>query len=148
MKREVAFEAMKIYAPYQSAGYLHLKSQLEDNAFSYLEPDQYLAIARHVDKDKASRDEGRTAANRLQKRLKTWGLENHGHREAQTYLFDSPQDAAQGSGGHGTSARYDIEAIRAIIEPQETTTVQGRKGNQQTPWDKRQITRTKRSGTT
>lgn len=146
MKREVAFEAMKIYAPLANRlGIWHLKSQLEDNAFSYLEPEQYLAIARHVDKDKISRGmKVERAATRLQKRLKNMGLKTTVTGRPKHIYSIYRKMQRKGLGVKDVSKIYDIEAIRVIIEPQEEATVKDDKGKPQTPGDKRQIARTKR----
>lgn len=120
MQLEVAFEAMNIYAPLANRlGIWHLKSQLEDKAFRYLEPESYRQIARRLDEKQELRAlKVERAAARLRKRLDDMGLRaivtgrpKHIYsiyRKMQRKELDFNQI-------------YDIQALRVIIELPEST---------------------------
>lgn len=121
MQREVAYEAMNIYAPLANRlGIWHLKSQLEDLSFRYLEPEKYREIARQLDE----KNELRTlkierAAARLRKRLNEMGL--HAvvtGRPKHIYSIYRKMMRKE----LDFSQIYDIQALRVIIEPPEGAT--------------------------
>ena len=126
LQREVAYEAMNIYAPLANRlGIWHLKSQLEDMAFRYLEPERYRHIARQLDEKQELRTlKVERAAARLRKRLDEMGLRTivtgrpkhiySIYRKMQRKELDFNQI-------------YDIQALRVIIELPESSLVSDKK---------------------
>ena len=75
-QRRRAWEALHIYAPIANRlGIWHLKWQLEDNAFRYLEPEKYREIALRLDdgRDRRALKVDKAAA-RLRRRLANLGV--------------------------------------------------------------------------
>lgn len=122
MQRQVAYEAMHIYAPIANRlGIWHLKSQLEDLAFRYLEPDKYREIARALDEKREVRAQKvERAATRLRKRLRDMGLKaTVTGRPKHLYsiyrkMMRKELDFTQ---------IYDIQALRVIIDTSEPAQV-------------------------
>lgn len=121
MQREVAYEAMHIYAPLANRlGIWHLKSQLEDISFRYLEPEKYREIARRLDEKSELRAlKVERAAARLRKRLNEMGL-----RAVVTgrpkHIYSIYRKMMRKE--LDFSRIYDIQALRVIIEPPEQVT--------------------------
>ena len=121
MQHEVAFEAMNIYAPLANRlGIWHLKSQLEDTAFRYLEPERYREIARHLDEKQELRAiKVNRAAARLRQRLDKMGLKaTVTGRPKHIYSIYRKMKRKELDFGQ----IYDIQALRVIIEPTDPET--------------------------
>lgn len=121
MQREVAYEAMHIYAPLANRlGIWHLKSQLEDRSFRYLEPDKYREIARQLDEKSELRAlKVERAAARLRKRLNEMGLRAIvTGRPKHIYSIYRKMMRKE----LDFNQIYDIQALRVIIEPPEPLT--------------------------
>ncbi len=118
MQRQVAYEAMHIYAPIANRlGIWHLKSQLEDLAFRYLEPEKYREIARALDDKREVRAlKVERAAMRLRRRLKDMGLKTTvTGRPKHLYSIYRKMRRKE----LDFSQIYDIQALRVIIETPE-----------------------------
>lgn len=116
LQRQVAFEAMNIYAPLANRlGIWHLKSQLEDSSFRYLEPERYREIARQLDEKHELRTlKVERAAARLRKRLSEMGLKTTvTGRPKHIYSIYRKMERKD----LDFSRIYDIQALRVIIEP-------------------------------
>ena len=116
MQHEVAFEAMNIYAPLANRlGIWHLKSQLEDMAFRYLEPERYREIARRLDEKQELRAlKVNRAAERLRRRLGEMGLKaTVTGRPKHIYSIYRKMKRKE----LDFTQIYDIQALRVIIEP-------------------------------
>jgi GTP pyrophosphokinase len=118
LQRQVAYEAMHIYAPIANRlGIWHLKSQLEDLAFRYLEPDKYREIARALDEKREVRAQKvERAASRLRKRLRDLGLKaTVTGRPKHLYSIYRKMRRKE----LDFTQIYDIQALRVIIESPE-----------------------------
>ncbi|MEZ4518357.1 MAG: bifunctional (p)ppGpp synthetase/guanosine-3',5'-bis(diphosphate) 3'-pyrophosphohydrolase [Chloroflexota bacterium] len=75
-QRRIAYEAMHIYAPLANRlGVWNLKSQLEDSAFRFLEPEKYREIARRLDEQRDQRTiKVNRAAEKLRRQLADMGI--------------------------------------------------------------------------
>lgn len=117
-QHEVAFEAMNIYAPLANRlGIWQLKSQLEDMAFRYLEPERYRQIARQLDEKQELRAlKVERAAARLRRRLGEMGLKaSVTGRPKHIYSIYRKMKRKD----LDFNQIYDIQALRVIIEPPE-----------------------------
>jgi GTP pyrophosphokinase len=118
LQQQVAYEALYIYAPLANRlGIWHLKWQLEDIAFRYMEPEKYRQIARHVDEKREVRA-GRVerAAARLQRRLRDMGIKAVvTGRPKHIYSIYRKMIRKQLDFNH----IYDIQALRVVIEPND-----------------------------
>jgi GTP pyrophosphokinase len=122
-QREVAYEAMHIYAPLANRlGIWHLKWQLEDMAFRYLEPEKYREIARNLDEKRELRAlKVERAAARLRRRLKKLGIEVIvTGRPKHNYSIYRKMLRKQ----LGFDQIYDIQALRVVISPSDVETYQ------------------------
>ena len=116
LQRQVAWEAMHIYAPIANRlGIWHLKWQLEDAAFRYLEPEKYREIARRLDEKREVRAiKVEKAASRLRRKLSELGLTaTVTGRSKHMYsiyrkMLRKDLDFEQ---------IHDIQALRVILEP-------------------------------
>ena len=118
LQRQVAYEAMYIYAPIANRlGIWHLKSQLEDLAFRYLEPEKYREIARALDEKREVRAlKVERAATRLRKRLRDMGLKaTVTGRPKHLYSIYRKMKRKE----LDFTQIYDIQALRVIIETPE-----------------------------
>lgn len=118
-QHEVAFEAMNIYAPLANRlGIWHLKSQLEDLSFRYLEPERYREIARRLDERQDIRAiKVNRAAARLRRRLEEMGLKVAvTGRPKHIYSIYRKMKRKE----LDFSQIYDIQALRVIIEPSDS----------------------------
>lgn len=116
LQRQIAYEAMNIYAPLANRlGIWHLKSQLEDSSFRYLEPEKYREIARQLDEKQEVRAlKVERAAARLRKRLADMGLKaTVTGRPKHIYSIYRKMERKDLDFGR----IYDIQALRVIIEP-------------------------------
>lgn len=121
MQRQIAYEAMYIYAPIANRlGIWHLKSQLEDMAFRYLEPEKYREIARALDEKRELRAlKVERAAMRLRKRLRDMGLKaTVTGRPKHLYSIYRKMRRKE----LDFTQIYDIQALRVIIETPEPAT--------------------------
>lgn len=126
MQHEVAFEAMNIYAPLANRlGIWQLKSQLEDMAFRYLEPERYREIARRLDEKQELRTlKVDRAAARLRRRLSEMGLKaTVTGRPKHIYSIYRKMKRKD----LDFSQIYDIQALRVIIEPPEPEPIEDEK---------------------
>jgi GTP pyrophosphokinase len=118
LQQQVAYEALNIYAPIANRlGIWHLKWQLEDIAFRYMEPEKYRQIARRVDDKREVRAiRVERAAARLQKRLKDIGIKAIvTGRPKHIYSIYRKMIRKQ----LDFSQIYDIQAIRVVIGPED-----------------------------
>ncbi len=128
MQIQVAYEAMHIYAPLANRlGIWHLKWQLEDIAFRFLEPEKYREIARRLDDKRELRAlKVERAAARLRKRLEEMGLKTTvSGRSKHIYSIYRKMVRKKLS----FDQIYDIQALRVIIEPPSNEEVNGENGN-------------------
>ncbi len=117
-QRQIAYEALNIYAPLANRlGIWHLKSQLEDSAFRYLEPERYREIARQLDEKQELRAlKVERAAARLRRRLDEMGLKaTVTGRPKHIYSIYRKMKRKE----LDFNQIYDIQALRVIIEPPE-----------------------------
>ncbi|MBP9656882.1 MAG: bifunctional (p)ppGpp synthetase/guanosine-3',5'-bis(diphosphate) 3'-pyrophosphohydrolase [Candidatus Promineofilum sp.] len=116
MQIQVAYEAMHIYAPLANRlGIWHLKWQLEDSAFSFLEPEKYREIARRLDDNRELRSiKVERAAARLRKRLADTGLKTTVTGRSK-HIYSIYRKMVRKN--LGFDQIYDIQALRVIIEP-------------------------------
>ncbi len=123
LQQKIAHEALHIYAPLANRlGIWHLKWQLEDDAFRYLEPEKYRQIARRLDEKRELRAiKVERAAARLRKRLKDMGVKAVvTGRPKHIYSIYRKMIRKQ----LDFSQIYDIQAIRVIIEPEDSVAYQ------------------------
>lgn len=115
-QRRVAFEALHVYAPIANRlGIWHLKWQLEDLAFRYLEPEKYREIARRLDDGRDIRAvKINKAAARLRRRLASLGLKAIvTGRPKHTYSIYRKMARKE----LGFDQIHDVQALRVILEP-------------------------------
>jgi GTP pyrophosphokinase len=116
-QKRIAKETLEIFAPLaHRLGISHLKNELEDLAFGYLEPERYRLLERQVKVRQVERDafvrdaigllEGRLAAEGL--RFELSGRSKHLYSIYQKMLRDNKN----------LDQIFDLMAIRAIFDPQ------------------------------
>ena len=119
-RRVIAYEALHVYAPIANRlGIWHLKSQLEDEAFRYLEPEKFDEIAQYLDEGREIRERNvEKAAAKLRALLGTKGIEaTVSGRPKHIYsIFRKMQRK-----GVGFNQIYDIQALRVIVNPAAPT---------------------------
>jgi GTP pyrophosphokinase len=120
-QRRLAWEALHIYAPIANRlGIWHLKWQLEDNAFRYLEPERYREIALRLDDGGERRAlKVRKAASRLRRRLSSLGLKAVVTGRPK-HMYSIYRKMARKE--LDFDQIYDIQALRVILEPQDKAT--------------------------
>lgn len=113
-RRRVAREVMKIYAPLaHRLGIGHLKWELEDLAFRYLEPDAYRHIARLLDERRVDRQRFITEAKvQLEAALQQAGVEPDITGRAK-HIYSIWRKMR--NRGIGFSQVYDIRALRVLV---------------------------------
>lgn len=113
-RRRVASEVMKIYAPLaHRLGIGHLKWELEDLAFRYLEPDAYRHIARLLDERRVDRQRFITEAKaQLEAALQQAGVEPDITGRAK-HIYSIWRKMR--NRGIGFSQVYDIRALRVLV---------------------------------
>ncbi len=117
-QRELAYQAMHIYAPLANRlGIWHLKWQLEDQAFRYLDPEKFREIARNLD---TMREQRATkidrAAARLRRRLDEMGLQaTITGRSKHVYSIYRKMQRKQ----LDFDQLHDIQALRVILQPRD-----------------------------
>jgi GTP pyrophosphokinase len=113
-RRRVAHEIMSVYAPLaHRLGIGHLKWELEDVAFRYLEPDAYKRIARLLDERRLDRQQFIVQARtQLGDALSAAGIEAEiSGRAKHIYSIWRKMRAK----GIGFSQVYDIRALRVLV---------------------------------
>ncbi|HQQ63771.1 MAG TPA: bifunctional (p)ppGpp synthetase/guanosine-3',5'-bis(diphosphate) 3'-pyrophosphohydrolase [Pseudomonadales bacterium] len=113
-RRRVAHEIMTVYAPLaHRLGIGHLKWELEDLAFRYLEPDAYKHIARLLDERRLDRQQFiAQAKSTLESALKQAGIITEiSGRAKHIYSIWRKMRAK----GIGFSQVYDIRALRVLV---------------------------------
>ncbi len=117
-RREVANEAMHIYAPLSNRlGIWQFKWELEDLAFRYLEPQRYREIASKLAERRAERARKiEAAASALRRRLKEMNFQAQvtGRTKHIYSIYRKMQRK-----GVDIDHIYDIQALRVILQPQE-----------------------------
>ncbi|MBK7217975.1 MAG: bifunctional (p)ppGpp synthetase/guanosine-3',5'-bis(diphosphate) 3'-pyrophosphohydrolase [Candidatus Promineofilum sp.] len=117
-QRRLAWEALHIYAPIANRlGIWHLKWQLEDNAFRYLEPEKYREIALRLDdgRDRRALKVDKAAA-RLRRRLSNLGVKAVVTGRPK-HMYSIYRKMARKE--LDFEQIYDIQALRVILEPQD-----------------------------
>ena len=115
-QRRLAWEGLHIYAPIANRlGIWHLKWQLEDYAFRYLDPEKYREIARWLDDGRDIRAvKIEKAAARLRRRLASLGLKAVvTGRPKHTYSIYRKMSRKELS----FDQIHDLQALRVILEP-------------------------------
>lgn len=120
-QQRIAKETLEIFAPLaHRLGISHIKNELEDLSFQYLEPERYGQLERQVRARHAERDRAvQHAIGLLQERLSREGLS-----------FDLSGRSKHLHSIHRKMQRdnksldqiFDLTAIRAIIDPQRSDT--------------------------
>ena len=120
-QRRRAWEALHIYAPIANRlGIWHLKWQLEDNAFRYLEPEKYREIASRLDDGRERRAlKVDKAAARLRRRLSNLGVKAVVTGRPK-HMYSIYRKMARKE--LDFDQIYDIQALRVILEPQDKVT--------------------------
>ncbi len=115
-QRRIAYEAMHIYAPLANRlGIWHLKWQLEDLAFRFLEPEKYREIARRLDEQRDQRSvKVNRAADKLRRQLTDMGIRSVvTGRPKHIYSIYRKMVRKQ----LDFDNINDIQALRVILEP-------------------------------
>ena len=115
---EVAYEAMKIYAPLANRlGVWQLKWELEDLAFRYLQPEAYKDIANKLDEQRTMRAERIDRAMvRLQAKIKEIGINGKvSGRPKHIYSIYKKMERKN----LDFDQIFDVHAIRVIVEPED-----------------------------
>ncbi len=117
-QRRRSWEALHIYAPIANRlGIWHLKWQLEDNAFRYLEPEKYREIASRLDDGSERRAQKvDKAAARLRRRLANLGVKAVVTGRPK-HMYSIYRKMARKE--LDFERIYDIQALRVILEPQD-----------------------------
>ncbi|GAB4268438.1 MAG: GTP diphosphokinase [Candidatus Promineifilaceae bacterium] len=118
-KMRIASEAQHIYAPLANRlGIWQLKWELEDLAFRYLQPDKYKEIAANLAERRDQRLKRINAAiDKLQKRLDEKGIKaTVTGRPKHIYSIYRKMQRK----GLDFEHIYDVQAIRVILDPNET----------------------------
>ena len=117
-QRRRAWEALHIYAPIANRlGIWHLKWQLEDNAFRYLEPEKYREIALRLDDGRDRRGlKVDKAAARLRRRMANLGVKAVVTGRPK-HMYSIYRKMARKE--LDFEQIYDIQALRVILEPQD-----------------------------
>lgn len=115
-QRRIAYEAMHIYAPLANRlGIWHLKGQLEDAAFFFLEQDKYREIARRLDEQREQRAvKVNRAAQKLRRQLHDMDIQaTVTGRPKHIYSIYRKMVRKQ----LDFDKINDIQALRVILEP-------------------------------
>jgi guanosine-3',5'-bis(diphosphate) 3'-pyrophosphohydrolase len=113
----ISRETLEIFAPLaHRLGINHIKNELEDLAFSYLEPERYRQLQRQVRMRHAEREAYvKESIGLLEKRMNADGLcFELGGRSKHLYSIHRKMQRD----GKNLDQIFDLMAIRAIIEPQ------------------------------
>ncbi|HEX7022963.1 MAG TPA: bifunctional (p)ppGpp synthetase/guanosine-3',5'-bis(diphosphate) 3'-pyrophosphohydrolase, partial [Trueperaceae bacterium] len=119
-QQRISRETLEIFAPLaHRLGINHIKSELEDLSFSYLEPERYKTLRRQVRMHHVEREAYvRRSIQLLEERLEAEGLsfELSGRSK---HLYSIHRKMQRD--GKSLDQIFDLMAIRAIIEPDENT---------------------------
>ncbi|MEX2543337.1 MAG: bifunctional (p)ppGpp synthetase/guanosine-3',5'-bis(diphosphate) 3'-pyrophosphohydrolase, partial [Trueperaceae bacterium] len=116
-QQRISRETLEIFAPLaHRLGINHIKNELEDLSFSYLEPDRYRQLQRQVRMRHAEREAYvQQSIALLDKRMQSDGLcFELGGRSKHLYSIHRKMQRD----GKNLDQIFDLMAIRAIIEPQ------------------------------
>jgi guanosine-3',5'-bis(diphosphate) 3'-pyrophosphohydrolase len=116
----ISRETLEIFAPLaHRLGINHIKNELEDLSFSYLEPERYRQLQRQVRMRHAEREAYvKESIGLLEKRMRADGLcFELGGRSKHLYSIHRKMQRD----GKNLDQIFDLMAIRAIIEPQNGT---------------------------
>ncbi len=117
-RHEIASEAMYIYAPLANRlGIWHLKWELEDLAFRYLDPENYHKIADSLSERRSERSHRiDVAASRLKQIIEEMGLKaDVSGRSKHIYSIFRKMRRKN----LAFENIYDVEALRVILEPRD-----------------------------
>ncbi len=114
-QRSIARETLQIYAPLaHRLGIWKMKSELEDLAFSYLEPAAYARVKERVDETRADRDgEIAEAVQMLKERLASEGLPDAHVNGRPKHLYGIYEKMKKQD--LDFAEIYDIVALRVIV---------------------------------
>ncbi len=114
-QQQVAREVFNIYAPLaQRLGIGHLKWELEDLAFRYLQADDYRQVAGFIDERRLDRqDYIEQVIKQLQQALQQQGLEPEIEGRAK-HIYSIWRKMRQK--GIGFSEVYDVRAVRILVD--------------------------------
>lgn len=120
-QQRISTETLEIFAPLaHRLGISHIKNELEDLAFRYLEPDRYLQLQRQVRTHHAEREAyvGQ-AIDLLGERLTIEGLDSElSGRSKHLYSIHRKMQRDH----KNLDQIFDLMAIRAIVDPTPATT--------------------------
>ena len=114
-RAEVARESLDIYAPLANRiGVWHLKWEIEDLAFRFLEPDTYKRIAKMLDERRVEREQFiEEAIARLRRELAAAGVRAEvAGRPKHIYSIHSKMRAKN----IGFDEVYDVRALRVLVD--------------------------------
>jgi GTP pyrophosphokinase len=113
-QQKVAWEVFNIYAPLaQRLGIGHLKWELEDLAFRYLQADDYVQVAGLLDERRLDRqDYIERVIAQLKRALQQQGMEPEVHGRAK-HIYSIWRKMRQK--GIGFSEVYDMRAVRILV---------------------------------
>lgn len=126
----LAKEAMNIYAPLANRlGVWHLKWELEDLAFRYLEPDRFKEIARRLNQRRDERKRKITLAlENLEKAIQQRGIRAHvSGRPKHIYSIYRKMERKKVDFDH----IHDIHALRVIIQTEKLAQERGERKRQE-----------------
>ncbi len=114
-QKEIASETLEIYAPLaHRLGIYHLKWELEDLSFRYLEPEKYYELAERVARTRRKREEYiRGAIQVLQRKLAEVGIfaDIQGRAKHLYSIYTKMQKQQK-----DLSEIYDVMAVRVVVE--------------------------------
>ncbi|MGB9802536.1 RelA/SpoT family protein [Desulfofundulus sp.] len=114
-QREIARETLEIYAPLaHRLGIYHLKWELEDLSFRYLEPEKYYELAERVSRTRRKREEYiRGAIQILRRKLAEVGImaDIQGRPKHLYSIYTKMQKQQKDLG-----EIYDVLAVRVVVE--------------------------------
>ncbi|MDQ0287079.1 GTP pyrophosphokinase [Desulfofundulus luciae] len=114
-QKEIARETLEIYAPLaHRLGIYHLKWELEDLSFRYLEPEKYYELAERVSRTRRKREEYiRGAIQILRRKLAEVGIfADIQGRPKHLYSIYTKMEKQQ----KDLSEIYDVMAVRVVVE--------------------------------
>ncbi len=133
---EIAKEAMQIYAPLASRlGVWHMKWELEDMAFRYLDPENYKKIASQLSERRTKRSERiEEAAKKLRNRVSEEGLnaEVSGRPKHIYSIYRKLQRK-----NLTFDELYDIQALRVILQPADPEAYEKKSSKEKDDEDRR-----------
>ncbi|RKO66674.1 RelA/SpoT family protein [Desulfofundulus salinus] len=114
-QKEIARETLEIYAPLaHRLGIYHLKWELEDLSFRYLEPEKYYELAERVSRTRRKREEYiRGAIQILRRKLAEVGIfaDIQGRPKHLYSIYTKMQKQQK-----DLSEIYDVMAVRVVVE--------------------------------